>query len=130
MHELLKRNGLVQAFSNRTQESLAKLVTFFNKYVSDYRFTRNLLDIIDIFIRVVEPNFMLLSPKVQGLLAELSRRLAVEEELTRDFLKLDGQIEMIINASELNGEQITVDLTKAENLKPSENAMNSKAIEV
>lgn len=130
MHELLKRNGLVQAFANRSQESLAKLVTFFNKYVSDSRFTRVLLDIIDVFIEVIEPDFMKLSPDVQRLLVELNRRLGVEEELTCEFLKLEGQLEMLINASEITEEQDIVDLTEVEKLKPSENALKSKVIEV
>jgi hypothetical protein len=130
MHELLKRNGLIQSFSNRSQESLAKLVTFFNKYVSDSRFTRVLLDIIDVFIEVIEPDFMKLSPDVQRLVVELNRRLGVEEELTCEFLKLEGQLEMLINASEVNEEQDVVDLTEAEILKPSENAQKSKVIEV
>lgn len=130
MQELLKRNGLVQAFANRTQDSLARLVTFFNKYVTDTRFTRVLLDIIDVFIEVVEPGFMSLSPDVQRLLVELNRRLKVEEELTFEFLKVEGQIEMLINASELTEEQDIVDLTNAEILKPSEDAMKSKVIEV
>lgn len=132
MHELLKRNGLIQAFANRSQESLAKLVTFFNKYFSDSRFTRVLLDIIDVFIEVVEPDFMSLSPDVQRLLVELNRRLGVEEELTCEFLKLEGQLEMLINASELVEEQDAdfVDLTDAEIFKPSENAQKSKIIEV
>lgn len=130
MHELLKRNGLVQAFSNRTQESLAKLVTFFNKYVSDSRFTRVLLDIIDVFVEVIEPDFMKLSPDVQRLVVELNRRLGVEEELTCEFLKLEGQLEMLINASEITEEQDVVDLTDAEILRPSENAQKSKVIEV
>lgn len=130
MHELLKRNGLVQAFANRTQDSLARLVTFFNKYVSDSRFTRILLDIINVFIDVVEPTFMSLSPDVQRLLVELNRRLSVEEELTCEFLKLEGQLEMLINASELTEEQDVVDLTNAEILQPSADALKSRVIEV
>lgn len=131
MLELLKRNGLIQAFSNRTQDSLARIVTFFNKYFSDARFTRVLLDIIDIFIDVYEPQFMSLSPDVQRLLVELNRRIKIEEELTCEFLKLEGQIEMIVNASEGHSDETEiVDLTEINALRPSENAIKSQIIEV
>lgn len=130
MLELLKRNGLIQAFSNRTQDSLARIVTFFNKYFSDARFTRVLLDIIDIFIDVYEPQFMSLSPDVQRLLVELNRRIKIEEELTCEFLKLEGQIEMIVNASEGSDETEIVDLSEINALRPSENAIKSQVIEV
>jgi U3 small nucleolar RNA-associated protein 15 len=130
MHELLKRNGLVQAFANRTQDSLARIVTFFNKYISDGRFTRVLLDIINVFVDIYEPQFLSLSPDVQRLFVELNRRIRVEEELTCEFLKLEGQIEMLLRASEVSSEQEVVDLTKTAPLLPSNDAMKSQIIEV
>lgn len=99
MQELLRRQGLVSAFTNQSQDSLAKILTFFNKYISDGRFSRVLIDIVNVFIDVHEKSFLSLSTDVQKLIIELSRRIRVEEELTIEFLKLQGQLDMVMSAA-------------------------------
>lgn len=129
IHELIKRNGLRQALANRPQESLAKIIAFFNRYIGDGRFTRILIDAIEIFLNVYEPQFMSLSPNIQRLIVELNRRIKNEEEMTLQFLKLSGSLDMLINAAEVSYENQTdvVDLT-ATKLQPTENAMNAAVI--
>lgn len=129
IQELIRRNGLKQALVNRQQDSLAKIITFFNKYIGDGRFTRILIDAIDIFLNVYEPQFMTLSPNIQRLIVELNRRIKVEEDMTLQFLKLGGSLDMVINAAEASYENQTdlVDLT-ATKLQPTENAMNAIVI--
>lgn len=129
IQELIRRNGLQQALINRPQESLAKIITFFNKYIGDGRFTRILIDAIDIFLNVYEPQFMSFSPNIQRLIVELNRRVKVEEEMTLQFLKLSGSLDMLINATEISYESQSdlVDLTGTK-LQPTENAMNATVI--
>lgn len=131
IHELIRRNGLKQALANRQPESLAKIVTFFNKYIGDGRFTRILIDAIEIFLSVYEPQFMSLSPNIQRLMLELNRRIKNEVEMTLEFLKLGGSLDMLINASEVSFEAQTdlVDLTTSK-LQPTEDAKNATVIKV
>lgn len=127
--ELIKRQGLISAFSNRTQDSLAKIITFFNRYISDGRFTRTLIDAANIFLDVYEATFLSLTPAVQRLIIELHRRILVEEQLTLEFLKMEGALEMLMTAaaaSKEDQEEPTIDLTLK--LHQSENARKAAVI--
>jgi U3 small nucleolar RNA-associated protein 15 len=126
MQELMRRQGLTIAFSNRTQDSLAKIITFFNKYISDSRFTRVLLDVANIFIDTYEKSFLSLTSDVQQLIIELCRRIRVEEELTLEFLKLEGSLEMIMNAAAVGSRDM--ELNSSTKLYPSENAKGAAVI--
>jgi U3 small nucleolar RNA-associated protein 15 len=132
IHELIRRNGLRQAFANREQDSLAKIVTFFNKYIGDGRFTRILLDAINILLDVYEPQFMSLAPDVQRLIVELNRRVQVEENMTLEFLKLQGALDIITNAAEIVNERQneTIDLTAPSKMQPSADAVKATVINV
>lgn len=99
MQELMRRQGLEIAFANRTQDSIGRILTFFNKYLSDSRFTRTLIDIVNIFLNVYEESFHTLTSEVQRLIIQLHRRIKHEEELTFEFLRLQGELEIIMNAA-------------------------------
>ncbi|CAO1420781.1 unnamed protein product [Diamesa hyperborea] len=99
IQELLHRKGLERAYADRTQESLARIITFFNKYISDNRFTRVILDAINVFLNVYQESFHELTPEIQKLVVELGNRVKKEEEMTFSFLNLQGALEMILAAS-------------------------------
>lgn len=128
MQELMRRQGLTTAFSNRTQDSLAKIITFFNKYISDGRFTRVLIDIANIFLDVHEKSFLSLSADVQKLVIELCRRITVEEELTVEFLKLQGCLDMVMSAAAGVKEDNEIIISEQSKLHPSENAQRAAVI--
>lgn len=96
MQELIRRKGLERAFSDRPQNTLFKIVSFFNKYISDCRFTRTLLDAINVFLNVYEESFDKLNPAVQQLILELTERVKKEEEITLSCLELQGSIELLM----------------------------------
>lgn len=128
MQELMRRQGLVSAFSNRTQDSIAKIVTFINKYISDGRFTRTLIDVANIFLDVYEKSFLSLTSDVQRLIIEMCRRVKVEEQLTIEFLKLEGSLEMLMTAAAGAKEDQEVQRGPSEKLHPSENAQKAAVI--
>lgn len=128
MQELMRRQGLVIAFSNRTQDSIAKIITFFNKYMSDGRFTRTLIDVANIFLDTYENSFLSLTPDVQRLIIELCRRVKLEEELTLEFLKLEGSLEMLMNAAAGAKEDQEVQTELSMKLHPSDNAQKAAVI--
>lgn len=130
MQELLRRQGLSIAFRGRTQDSLGKIVTFFNKYISDGRFTRSIIDFANVLLDVYEKDFLQLSEQVKRLVIELCRRIKVEEELTLEFLKLGGALEMIMTASNSETEVSRTQTQNFTKLHPSENAQKVTVINV
>lgn len=130
MQELMRRQGLVSAFTNRTQDSIARIVSFFNKYISDGRFTRTLIDIANIFLDVYEKSFLSLTADVQKLIIEMCRRIKVEEELTIEFLKLKGSLEMVMSAAAGAKEDQEGEIDPLTKLHASENAQRAAVIKV
>lgn len=130
MQELLRRQGLTVAFSNRSQDSIAKIVTFFNKYISDSRFTRVLLDVTNIFLDVHENAFLSMSSEVQKLIVELCRRIRVEEKLTVEFLKLQGSLDMVMCAAAGAKEAQEIQTHPTSKMHPSENAQHASVIKL
>ncbi|CRK88440.1 CLUMA_CG002226, isoform A [Clunio marinus] len=130
MHELLRRQGLVSAFSNRSQESLAKIITFFNKYISDSRFSITLTDIINVFLDCYQKSFLTLTSDIQQLIIELSRRVKIEEQLTFEFLEIGGALDMLINASTDVIADRGDSRDPSSKLHPSDNAKTASIINV
>lgn len=128
MQELMRRQGLTTAFSNRTQDSLGKILTFFNKYISDGRFTRVLIDIANVFLDVHEKSFLSLAADVQKLVIELCRRITIEEDLSIEFLKLQGCLDMVMSAAAGVKEDNEIRTTAPPKLHQSENAQIAAVI--
>lgn len=130
MQELLRRQGMASAFGSRTQDSIAKILTFLNKYIGDGRFTRILIDITNIFLDVYESAFLQLTADVQRLIIELCRRVRVEEQLTLEFLKLEGSLDMLVNAAAGAKEDQDVQVEQGTKLHPSANAQRAAVIKL
>lgn len=130
MKELMRRQGLPTAFTNRTQDSLLVIVRFFNKYISDGRFTRTLIDIVNIFLDIYEDKIVNLSAKVQKSLIELMRRIKVEEELTTKYLELQGCLDLVMGAAAGVRDSLDREDVSADKLHQSENARQAAVIKV
>ena len=96
IQQLIHRKGLAQAFSDRSQNSLARIITFFNKYLSDYRFTKVIIDAVNILLSVYEHSFDKLTPDIQKLFVELAARTKKEQEMTILLLSLQGSLEILL----------------------------------
>jgi len=130
IQELIRRQALTTSFQNRTQDSIAKILTFFNKYISEGRFTRVLIDATNIFLDVYESSFLSLVPAVQKLIIELNRRIRQEEQVTLEFLNLEGSLEMIMNAAAAVKDVQMTQNEIAKRLQPSDSATAATAIKV
>lgn len=130
MHELMRRQGLTIAFSNRTQDSLAIIVGFINRHISDDRFTRILIDVSNILLDVYEKSFLSLSTQVQKLIIELYRNIHAEEKLSVEFLELQGCLDLIMSAAEGVRDDLEEEQTPQQKLRPSEGAIKSSVINV
>lgn len=134
LHELLKRNGLETAFANRTQDSIGKLITFFIKYIGHGQFTNKLVDIINVFLNVYEDSIQEQSSQIQRMFIQLYMRMKTEEDQTMEFLKLQGELDIIMHAAAASdsrdnryGQSAAPNLDK---LHPSENAHEASLIKV
>lgn len=113
IQELIRRKGLQRALSHRTHKSLAAIIRFLCRYISDYRFTQTLIDATQVLIDSYEDQFEeLLLSDVGKLLATLLGKLKQEVKLTYDCLGVSGAIDMLIanagdqeDADDLSGEQ-------------------------
>lgn len=96
VQELIRRKGLERAFAGRTHKSISIILSFFLRYISDQRFTRTIIDAANVLLNVYEDNFKQFSGDIGQKFLLFLKRLRKEEELTNDFLKIHGAIDLLI----------------------------------
>lgn len=121
LQELMKRKALHKALSNRDSKFLNQFIRFLIKYISDYRFTRILIEVIHIFLDVYEDKIHLQSAEITKMFITLARKLKEEQELGEQLANLQGALQLLL-AGAAASEQLSVETTPAHNLKPSEDA--------
>lgn len=125
LQELIRRKGLARTLSGRSHNSLAKLLRFFNRYMSDYRFTRVILDSFNILLDVYEDTMHTFSSDILNLFKNLASKLKQEEHVTYECLRVQGAVDLLIsNASYVSKK------TYKDDLKQSESAKKLDAIKV
>lgn len=129
IQQLIHRKGLEQAFADRSQNSLARIITFFNKYLSDYRFTKIAIDAVNILLGVYENSFDQLSPDIQKLFIELAARTKKEEQLTVLLLSLQGSLELLL-AGAGAADPIEEENDRIDHMQATESAKQTNVIRV
>jgi U3 small nucleolar RNA-associated protein 15 len=96
--ELMQRGGLRVALAGRDEESLEPLLALLVKHTSNPRFTSILTEtthaVLDLYAAVVGR-----SSRVRSMLAALQSRVRGEMNVQRELLKLQGGLDMLLNAS-------------------------------
>lgn len=95
MQELIRRKGLVRALSGRTNTSLSAILRFITRYLSDHRFTRVLIDVTNTLLCIYETTFDKFVGNLGRDFLNLARMIHREENLTKNFLQLQGAIELV-----------------------------------
>ncbi|KAJ8984640.1 hypothetical protein NQ317_009868 [Molorchus minor] len=126
MQELIRRRGLSKAFQGRDKKSLMHILRFFFKNITNYRFTRVLIDAANIFIDTYEENIMMLPPEVGKLFVDLSQLLQQELELCKELASLEGMMEMLLTSQIVTDERNAN--TSGHDLKPSEDAQKNLVV--
>lgn len=103
MKELIRRKGLERAFVGRTDKSLAAIIRFMFRYMGDQRFTRVLIDAANILLNVYEAEFKRFTGEIGKQFIYLAKMLRKEEELSTDFLELQGALELILSGANVTG---------------------------
>ncbi|EDS36882.1 U3 small nucleolar RNA-associated protein 15 [Culex quinquefasciatus] len=101
--ELIRRKGLQRALKDRKHSFLVKFIGFVLRHIGDYRFTPTLVDAANILLDVYEEEFgQFAGTDVGKMFINLSRRLKKEEKILNEFLEVQGLLEMISAAADLN----------------------------
>lgn len=97
MQELMRRKGLHRALSHRTHKSLLAILRFFCRYLSDYRFTKILIDACEIFLDCYEAQLPeLLTSEVGKQLKLLLCKVKREVDITYECLTMSGAVDMLV----------------------------------
>lgn len=97
IQELIRRKGLHRALSHRPYKSILLILRFFCRYLSDYRFTKTLMDACEIFLDCYEDQMSeLLNSAVGKQLKLLLSKLKQETDITYECLKVSGAVDMLI----------------------------------
>lgn len=115
MHELMKRKALSRVMANRNSKSLTPILRFLIKYISDYRYTKILIDVANILLDVYEDTIHLQSAEVAKMFISLSKSLQEEVEHTEQLAHLQGALQLLLAgaaaADEVPVESVTHNLT-------------------
>lgn len=114
IHELMRRKALHRAFQGRETKSIIQILRFFNKYVTDTRFTKVLIDAINIFMDVYEDSIVSLPSEVGVLLINLNKTLEQEVKLIEELGSLMGSMQLLLagaNAGMETRKEATLALT-------------------
>lgn len=121
----------------RTQKSIGAIVRFLIRYIGDQRFTRVLVDVTNTLLDVYEDTFDQFTGELVRNFLSLQKMIRKEEQLTLEFLELQGVLDMIIAASscgeqaeDSNAPQETIKTTDSNSLLPSESARVEPIINV
>lgn len=118
IQELIRRKGLTRAFSGRSYKSLSQLLRFFNRYISDYRYTRVLVDAVNVLLNIYGDSIHAFPKEVLNLFKQMAKKLKQEENVTYSCLQVQGCIDLLISNSAFNARKdYNEDLIQSENAK-------------
>uniref|UniRef100_A0A7S0GKB2 U3 small nucleolar RNA-associated protein 15 C-terminal domain-containing protein n=1 Tax=Proboscia inermis TaxID=420281 RepID=A0A7S0GKB2_9STRA len=98
LEELVKRQGLLIALSNRDEETLEPILSFTARYITHPRYSHLLIQVSHIVCKVYG-GVVGQSASIDELLDKLRQYVKEEILLQKRFLGLMGKIDAIVNAA-------------------------------
>ncbi|CAH1155239.1 unnamed protein product [Phaedon cochleariae] len=124
MQELMRRKALQKAFQGRDKKSLTLILRFFIRNITDYRFTRVIIDAANILLDTYEDNIAMLPVEVGKLFVDLGQVIKQESELADSLAGLQGMMNMLMASQVTVDDRIVCD-KKGHQLKPSADAQKN-----
>lgn len=90
-----------RALAGRTHTSISSIILFIIRYIGDSRFTRALIDVANTLLDVYEDQFKEFTGPIGRNFLNLIKALRKEEQLTKDFLEINGSLELILSAASI-----------------------------
>lgn len=128
MMELIRRRGLHRAFKGRETKSLLQILRFLLRNITNYRFTRVLIDVFNIFLDVYEESIHLMPPEVMSVVQEISVLLKQEVALGNELGALQGTLSLLLAASSSTEMSCITNKTAQLNLVPSADAQKNLVV--
>ncbi|CAG9861017.1 unnamed protein product [Phyllotreta striolata] len=129
MQELMRRKALEKAYQGRDKKTLMQILKFFIKNITDYRFTRIIIDAANVFLNTYEDSINVLPPEVAKLCMELSQVLKQEAQLLNNLAAVQGMMSMLL-ASQVSNAEDTITSERGHNLVPSKDAQKNFVLTV
>ena len=128
---------LYRALAGRTHTSLSNIILFIIRYIGDHRFSRVLIDVANILLNVYEDQFKEFTGPLGRSFINLAKALHREENVTKDFLQVQGALELIVSGASVS-ERGASNIAPLDNIKtpkkselvPSETAKKQLIIDV
>ncbi|KAL3278274.1 hypothetical protein HHI36_013609 [Cryptolaemus montrouzieri] len=128
IQELIKRKAFDKAIRGKDDKFLNKLMSFFIRNITNYRFTSVLIDAINIFLDEYEHVISQMPSDTVKLFLHLNELLNQEIELVNDLAELQGSMNMLM-ASATAVEQSNI-VEKNLQLLPSEDAQKNLIVNI
>lgn len=91
-----------RALAGRTHSSLSNIIHFIIRYIGDHRFSRVLIDVANVLLNVYEEQFKEFTGPVGRSFINLAKALHREEKVTKDFLQVQGALELILSGANVS----------------------------
>lgn len=91
-----------RALAGRTHASLSNIILFIIRYIGDHRFARVLIDVANILLNVYEDKFKEFTGPLGRSFINLAKALHREEKVTKDFLQVQGALELIVSGASVS----------------------------
>lgn len=128
---------IYRALAGRPHNSLSNIILFIIRYIGDHRFSRVLIDVANILLDVYESQFKEFTGPLGRSFINLAKALHREEKVTKDFLQVEGGLELILSGASVSERGIAniapLDLnrtSKRTEFMPSETAKEQMIIDV
>lgn len=125
IQELIRRRAFQKSLNGCDKKMVAQMLRFFIRNLTDYRFTRILIDAVNIFLDEFEEKVSQLPVEVGTLFVELTKLLREESDLCDNLAQLQGVMDMLLTGqSSINSDSEVLN-SKSEKLTPSSDAQKN-----
>ncbi|KAK9884465.1 hypothetical protein WA026_007308 [Henosepilachna vigintioctopunctata] len=130
IQELVKRKSFDKAIRGKDNKFVSKLMQFFIRNITNYRFTSVLIDAIHIFLNEYEDTIFIMPPETVKQFLRLTQLLEEEIDLGNDLAALQGAMYMLMSSS-TTAEKVDVHEDKKNTLLlPSEDAQKNLVVNI
>lgn len=128
IQEMLRRKVLNVAMGELSEKDIGALLKYFKKNLGETRFTRTIIDAVNVFVDVFENQMKTFSETNLLLYSSLQQEIKDEIEVCKRVSELEGAIGMLLSAGQTSVTRDVLELN--EGLAPSSKALKEIVIDV
>ncbi|XP_014367563.2 U3 small nucleolar RNA-associated protein 15 homolog [Papilio machaon] len=128
LQELLRRKVLNVAIDGLSEKDIGALLRFFKKYLGETRFTRTIIDTVNVFIDVFENQIKLFSEQNLWLYNSLKEEIMQEIDVCKRASELEGAISLLLSGAQVDSSRDMIE--NSDMLAPSSKAQKEIVIDV